>query len=148
MAHPPCFSAAPGRDARRTHQRDRSEYFRPYERAHQIEQPEGIEIAIVIGFPAGAAIAALVRRDHVIAGFRQRRHHVVPDRQVRESRAAAARKAGLAFRTRLSGHASHAVDPVDKAQSDRGRARYSCAQAVRTWMDKPTSRNPVTYVGE
>ena len=47
--------------------------------AHQIEQPERGKVAIIARVPTGgAAIAALVGRDHVIAGFRQRRHHLAP----------------------------------------------------------------------
>ena len=47
--------------------------------AHQIGEPERSEVAVVIRVPAGgAAIAALVRRDHVIAGCRERRHHLAP----------------------------------------------------------------------
>ncbi len=47
--------------------------------AHQIGEPERAETAFVTRIPpGGAAIAALVRRDHVIAGLRQDRHHLAP----------------------------------------------------------------------
>src|SRR5205807_4061594 len=47
--------------------------------AHHIGEPERREIAVVVRVPAsGAAIAALVRRDHVIAGLRKLWHHLAP----------------------------------------------------------------------
>src|SRR6185437_16819083 len=47
--------------------------------AHQIEQAEGAEIAVIGAVPAGgAAIAALVRGDDAIAGGGERRHRLAP----------------------------------------------------------------------
>ncbi len=62
--------------------RDQSERI-----AHQIGQAERGEIAVIIRAPArGAAIAALVRCDHVIAGGGEDRHHLAPGkRQLRKA---------------------------------------------------------------
>ena len=47
--------------------------------AHQIGEPERGKIAVVVRIPSGgAAITALVRRDHVIAGRCENRHHLAP----------------------------------------------------------------------
>ena len=47
--------------------------------AHQVEEAEGHEIAVVVGAPArGPAVAALVGRDRVVAGGGQRRQHLAP----------------------------------------------------------------------
>ena len=47
--------------------------------AHQIGEAERGEIAVIVGIPAGGAtIAALIRRDHVIAGSSQGGHHLAP----------------------------------------------------------------------
>ncbi len=77
---------APGRDGRaeivpddcRRPSGSRARH-QPERVAHQVEHAEAGEVAVVVGVPAGgAAIAALVRRDHVIARFRQRQHHFAP----------------------------------------------------------------------
>ena len=47
--------------------------------AHQVENPERRQVVVVIGGPArGASVAAMIRRDHVISGCRQRHHNVPP----------------------------------------------------------------------
>ena len=47
--------------------------------AHDVEQMEGGEIAVVVRVPTGcAAVTALVRRDHMVAGLGQRGHHLAP----------------------------------------------------------------------
>ena len=47
--------------------------------AHQIGEAERGEVAVVVGIPAGgAAIAALVGCDDVVAGGSQLRHHLAP----------------------------------------------------------------------
>ena len=137
---------------RRAHQRDRSKHIGPHQRtpcgdrtaeivpdhrvdvrvaerryqpervAHQIEQPEGIEVAVIISVPAGAAaVAALVRRDHVIAGLGQHRHHLAPAIgefgkavQQQHARPAAGLVAGFQHMQ------AQAVDVVDKARANAG----------------------------
>ena len=92
--------------------------------AHQVEHAERAEVAVVVAVPAGgAAVAALVRRDHVIAGRRQRQHHLAPAvgelrEAVQQQQAGPARlEAGLQHVHR------EAVDVVDEARADaRGRA--------------------------
>ena len=88
--------------------------------AHEIRQAERGEVAVVIGVPSrGAAIAALVRRDDVIAGFGKRQHHLAPAIgklrkavQQQEARAAACLEAGLQH---VHGEA---VDVLDGARTD------------------------------
>ena len=47
--------------------------------AQQVHEPEFGKIAVVTGVPSGgAAVAALVGRDRVIAGRSQRRQHLAP----------------------------------------------------------------------
>ena len=47
--------------------------------AHDVEQTEAREVSVVSFVPAGGkAVAALVRRHHVIAGIGQGRHHFAP----------------------------------------------------------------------
>ena len=61
-------------DGAMTKRRDQSQRV-----ADQVEHAEGIEIAIEISIPSrGASIAALVRRDDVKSGARQRQHHLAP----------------------------------------------------------------------
>ena len=58
----------------------------PAERRHEtehvpckVEETKGAKIAIVIGVPAGgAAIAALIGRDHMEARRSERQHHLSP----------------------------------------------------------------------
>ena len=93
--------------------------------AHQIEQPERAEVAVVIGVPAGgAAIAALVRRDHVIAGLRQRRHHLAPA-EGELGKAVQQQHAGPAAGLEAGFQHVHAqaVDVVDEAGADGGGER-------------------------
>ncbi len=91
--------------------------------AHQVEQPERSEVAIIICIPAGgAAIAALVRRDHVIAGIRQRRHRLAPavgefGKAVQQYHA----RPALGFITGFQHMHAHAVDIVDETRADAGR---------------------------
>ncbi len=94
---------------RRAQQRDGREHVRPHESAggrdrraevvadhrrdlaaaergeqpehvpHEVEQAERLEVAVVVGVPAGrAAVAALVGRHHVVARGRERRHDLAP----------------------------------------------------------------------
>ena len=147
---------------RRAHQRDRSKHVGPHQRApggdrtaeimsdhgidaaiaecrhqaervaHQIEQPERSEIAVVVGVPAGgAAVAALVRRDHVIAGFRQRRHHLAPaigefGKAVQQQHAGPA----LCLEAGFQHMHAQAVDVVDEARADAGRKGMSGRSVV------------------
>ena len=105
---------APGRDRRAEIMPDdgvdaaiAERRHQPERVAHQVGEPERGEIAVVVRIPSGgAAITALVRRDHVIAGFCENRHHLAPARRrVRGSHAAAARRAGRASRNRLRARA-------------------------------------------
>ena len=51
----------------------------PHDVAHEVEQPIGREVAVVVRVPArGAPVAALIRRDDVEARLRERRHDVPP----------------------------------------------------------------------
>ena len=51
----------------------------PHGIAHHVEDAEGIGIGVVGIVPArGAAVAALIGGDHVIARRRQRQHHLAP----------------------------------------------------------------------
>ncbi len=46
---------------------------------HQVERPERPEIAVVGLVPAGGApVATLIRREHVVPGPGERRHHLAP----------------------------------------------------------------------
>ena len=48
---------------------------------HRIQQTERTQIGlgVIVGMPAcGAAVAAQVRRDDMVSGFGQRRHHLAP----------------------------------------------------------------------
>ena len=77
---------APGRDRRAEIMPDDSvdaaiaeRRHQPERVAHQVGEPERGEIAVVIRVPSGgAAIAALVRRDHVIAGGCENGHYLAP----------------------------------------------------------------------
>ena len=88
--------------------------------AHQIGEPERGEVAVIIRIPSGgAAIAALVRRDHVIAGFRQNRHHLAPAKgefgkavQQQHAGPAACLEAGFQHVH------TQAIDVVDVARAD------------------------------
>ena len=92
---------------------------------HQIGEAERGEIAVVVRVPSGgAAITALVRRDHVIAGFRQHRHHLAPGigefgEAVQQQHAGPAGCLEAGFQHM---HAE-AVDVVDGAGADGGGER-------------------------
>ena len=137
---------------RRAHQRDRPEHIRAHQRApgrdrtaeimsdhridvgvaerrhqpervaHQVEQPERAEIAVVAWIPAGgAAIAALVRRDHVIAGGSQRRHHLAPaERQFRKAVQQQHAGPALCLEACFQHMHAQAVDAFDIAGADGG----------------------------
>ena len=93
--------------------------------AHQIGEPERGEIAVVVRIPSGgAAIAALVRRDHVIAGLRQNRHHLAPAKG-EFGKAVQQQHAGPACGLEAGFQHVHAqaVDVVDVAGADGGGER-------------------------
>ncbi len=117
---------APGRDRRAEIMADHGidaavaeRRHQPERIAHQIGQPERGEIAVVVRIPSGgAAIAALVRRDHVIAGRRQSRHHLAP--AIGEfGKAVQQQKTGAAFGfvAGLQHMHAQAVDVVDDSGS-------------------------------
>ena len=93
--------------------------------AHQIGQAERGEVAVVIRIPAGgAAIAALVRRDDMIAGLAERQHHLAPAIgqlrkavQQQEAWPAPGLEAGFEQMNR------QAVDIVDATRADAARQR-------------------------
>ena len=88
--------------------------------AHQVGEPERGEVAVIIRVPSGgAAITALVRRDHVIAGFRENRHHLAPAKG-EFGKAVQQQHAGPAARLEAGFQHVHtqAVDVVDVARAD------------------------------
>jgi hypothetical protein len=93
--------------------------------ARQIEQPERTEVTVIAGVPAGgAAIAALVRRDHVIAGRRQRRHHLAPAiGQFRKTVQQQHARPAFGFEASLQHMHAQAVDVFHEARADAGRER-------------------------
>ncbi len=93
--------------------------------AHQVGQTERREVAVIGGVPAGGpAVAALVGRDHVIAGRRERQHDLAPavgelGKAVEQQQAWPARglEPGLQHMHRQP------VDVVDDARADAGWQR-------------------------
>ena len=123
---------APGRDRRAEIMPDdgvdaavAERRHQPERIAHQIGEPERGEVAVVVRIPSGgAAIAALVRRDHVIAGCRENRHHLAPakgefGKAVQQQHAGPARGLEAGFQ---HVHAQ-AVDVFDVARADGGGER-------------------------
>ena len=118
---------APGRDRRAEIMPDDSvdaavaeRRHQPERIAHQIGEPERGEVAVVVRIPSsGAAIATLVRCDHVIAGFRENWHHLAPakgefGKAVQQQHAGAATCLEAGFQ---HVHAQ-AVDVIDVARAD------------------------------
>ena len=93
--------------------------------AHHVEDAERIAVGVVGAVPAGgAAVAALVGRDHVIAGGRERQHHLAPaigelGKAVQQQQARPARR----LEARLQHMHHQAVVVVDHAGADAGGQR-------------------------
>ena len=91
--------------------------------AYRVEQAERPQVDVEIGAPAGgAAVAALVRRDDVVAGIGQRRHHFAPG--IGDFREAVQQQHQRPPRRGVPGLEDmhvEAVDVADKAGADAGR---------------------------
>ena len=132
------------------HCRDRAQTERPNEAervADEIEDAERGEVAIVSGVPAGgASVAALVGRDHVVAGRRQREHHLAPavgklGKAVQQQEA----RAVLLFEPRLKDVHAQAVDVVDEARADAGGKGFKRLQVCHRPLHLPDFREYGTW---
>ena len=90
--------------------------------SRHVENAERIRIGIVGIVPAdGAAVAALIGSDHVIAGGRQRRHHLAPAiGELREAMQEQDCRPARRFVTCLQNMHGHAVHVGDLARADAG----------------------------
>ena len=113
--------------------------------AHHVEDAERIAVGVVGAVPAGgAAIAALVGRDHVIAGGRERQHHLAPaigelGKAVQQQQARPARRleAGLEHMHR------QAVVVVDHAGADaRGQRAVAVGRETLNLLHDIHDRRP------
>ena len=95
--------------------------------APQVQKAKRAEVAVIVGVPArGASIAALVWRNHVIAGRRQRQHHFAPavgelGKAMQQQEAWAV----LAIEPGLQHVHAQAVDVVDEARANAGRKGFN-----------------------
>ena len=156
---------------RSAHQRDRTEYVGPCQRAvgcnrraevvpdhgrdraaaerrhepqgvaHQVEDAEGREVAVVVAVPTrGATITPLVGRDHVKPRCRQRQHHLAPAvRQLRE--AVQQQNAGAAhiLEARLQDVHRESVAVLHETGAYAGRKRGAVRHRCRTRARDPVS---------
>ena len=81
---------------------------------HQVERARGGKVAVVTRVPTGgAAITALVGRNHVVTGVSQRQHHLAPAvGQLGETMQQQQAAFGGLFRTRFEHSHVHAVDAL------------------------------------
>ena len=91
--------------------------------ADEVEDPKRGDVAVVVAVPTGREpVAALIGREHVVAGLRERHHHLAPAvGKLRE--AVEQQQAGPAGRlvAGLEHVHAQAVHAVDKARADAGR---------------------------
>ena len=115
-----------------------SDYHRYRAVAKRVDEPDGVSrhvenakrigIGVVGIVPAGgAAVAALIGGDHVIAGGRQRRHHLAPAiGELREAMQEQDRRPARRFVTCLQNMHGHAVHVCDLARADAGGESCRC----------------------
>ncbi len=91
--------------------------------AYQVQHAKRADIAIVVTVPArGTAIAALIGRDHVITGLRDRQHHFAPTvRKLRKAMQQQHARSSRRLVARLQDVHPQTVDVVDKARADAPR---------------------------
>ena len=91
--------------------------------AHRVQKAEGPQVRVVICAPAGrAAVAAQVRRDHMKAGSRDRRHHLAPRiGHLRKPVQHQNQRAVRTIETSLEDVHAQAVDAVDEPRTDTRR---------------------------
>lgn len=94
----------------------------PQRVARQVQHVKRAEVAVVIRAPTGgAAVAALVRGDHVIARRRQRRHHLAPGpRQFGEAVQQQDARTPRRFEPGFQDVHAQPIDAIHKARADTG----------------------------